>query len=149
MHAPSATSRASAQAHLLSILPKGVPPAAAVVIEEAALKAFTSHGPSAFEMSRTAAIVHECGPTIVGTAEGMTIGSVRIFSRSTPFGDAWGGWCAEKHKTEWTSGPDSSVEEDLSRARIIVAGLAGEAICGKDRPGSSIDELVVSQLLAG
>jgi hypothetical protein len=134
---------------LLSILPKGVPSGLITAIETAMHKTFISHGPSAFEMSRDAAVVHEVGHSIVAAAEGTIMKSVRVFSRSTPAGTAWGGWCRPipEHDKEWTTGPDSSAESDLSRARIIVAGLAGEAITGKDKPGSSIDELATSQLL--
>ena len=64
-----------------------------------------------------------------------------------PFEKAWGGWCRADGQ-EWTTGPDSSAEADLSRARIVVAGLAGEAVTGKDKPGSSLDELVLSQVIA-
>jgi hypothetical protein len=134
-------------ATLLSILPKGIPPALVAAIEVATHRAFTSHGLSAFEMSRDAAVAHEAGHTIVATAEGMVMQSVRIFLRSTPAGTAWGGWCEEASGKEWTTGPDSSVASDLSRARIIVAGLAGEAITGLDKPGSSLDELALSQLI--
>jgi hypothetical protein len=146
------TSGAATQAgdadQLLSILPKGVPPELITVIEGHTHKTLNSHGLSAFEMSRDAAIAHEMGHAIIMTAEGLIVQSVRIFSRSTPFGNAWGGWCAEEDSKEWTTGPDSSVESDLSRARIIIAGLAGEAITGLDKPGSSLDELAFSQLVS-
>src|SRR5262249_6981809 len=132
---------------LLSIL-KGWPPEIITAVRDAAHKTFISHGWSAFEMSRAAAIAHEVGHTIVATAEGRIIQSVRIFSRSTPFGTAWGGWCDDADDKDWTTGPDSSVESDLSRARIVLAGLAGEVITGKDKPGSSLDELMVSQVVA-
>jgi hypothetical protein len=133
---------------LLSILPKGVPPAVITAIENATHKALNSHGLSAFEMSREAAIAHEVGHTIVATAEGQVIQSVCIFFRSMPlFENVWGGWCEDDGK-EWTTGPDSSVESDLSRARIIVAGLAGEAVTGRDKPGSSLDELALSQVIS-
>ena len=47
----------------------------------------------------------------------------------------------------WTTGPDSSVEDDLRHAQFIIAGLAGEAITGLDKPGSSLDELALSQFV--
>ena len=47
----------------------------------------------------------------------------------------------------WTTGPDTPADDDLRRARIIIAGLAGEAGCREDLPGSSLDELVLSQVL--
>jgi hypothetical protein len=134
---------------LLSILPKGVPPELITAISNAAHKTVNSRGLSAFEMTRDAAVMHEVGHAIVAAAEGQTMQSVRIFSRSTPIGTAWGGWCRPipEHDKEWTTGPDSSAESDLSRARITIAGLAGEAITGKDKPGSSLDELATSQLI--
>ena len=58
---------------LLSILPKGTPPELIAAIEDATRKAFNSHGLSAFEMSRDAALAHEVGHTIVATAEGLVI----------------------------------------------------------------------------
>jgi hypothetical protein len=135
-------------ATLASILPKGTPPELIDAIEDATRKTLNQHGLSAFEMSREAAIAHEAGHTIVATHEGLNIESVRIFFRSAPlFGKVWGGWCAEEVGKEWTTGPDSSAESDLSRARIIIAGLAGEAIVGLDKPGSSLDELALSQVV--
>jgi hypothetical protein len=143
----SGNTSARTGAQLLSNLPKGVPPGIITAIEDAAHRAFNSHGLSAFEMSREAAIAHECGHTIVMTAEGAVVQSVSIFSRSVPlFKDAWGGWCQDDGQ-EWTTGPDSSAESDLSRARIIVAGLAGEAFIRRDKPGSSLDELALSQAI--
>jgi len=124
-----------------------LPPVLITAIENYAHKTFKSHGLPAFVASREAAIAHEIGHAIVATAEGMIIQSVRVFSRSTPFGNAWGGWCADADNQSWTTGPDSSVACDLSRARIIIAGLAGEAMTGLDKPGSSVDELAVSQLI--
>jgi hypothetical protein len=138
---------ASSANPLLSILPKGIPPAVIGAIERETHKILTSHGIAAFLMSRDAAIVHEVGHTIVAAAEGQIMQSVRIFSRSTPVGTAWGGWC-DCDDEDWTSGPDSSVESDLSRARIIIGGLVGEAITGMAKPGSSLDEQVMSQVLA-
>ena len=76
-----------------------------------------------------------------------TVTRVTIFSRATPFfGLCWGGLCSEAGGA-WASGPDSHAEDDLRRARFIIAGLAGEALTGLDKPGSSLDELALSQFL--
>src|SRR5262249_13215818 len=126
---------------------KGTPPELIAAIEDAARDALARHGVSAFEMLREAAIAHEVGHAIVMTHEGLTVQSVRIFFRPMPlFGNVWGGWCAEDDY-KWTTDLNTSAESDLSRARIIIAGLAGEAICRLDRPGSSLDELRLSQLV--
>lgn len=131
-----------------SSLPRGTPPQLIAAIKDATRETLDQHGLPAFEMSRDAALSHEVGHTIVATHEGLIIESVRIFSRSVPlFGKIWGGWCAEPDGTQWTTGPDTSAESDLSRARFIIAGLAGEAITGLDKPGSSLDELALSQLV--
>jgi len=138
----------SAVPHEFALLKGSPPPGLIAAFEDASRNTLARHGMSAFEMTREAAIAHESGHVIVGAHEGTTFQSVRIFFRSMPpFGKVWGGWCAEENSKEWTSGPDTSAESDLSRARVIIAGLAGEAITGLDKPGSSLDELALSQLL--
>jgi hypothetical protein len=131
---------------LLAVLPKGTPPALVAAIAKAARNALDQHGPSAFAASREAAIAHEVGHAIVGAHEGFTIRQLTISSRSVPgFGSLWGGRCIEGGT--WTTGPDSTADDDLRRARFTIAGLAGEAITGQDKPASSLDELAVSQLV--
>jgi hypothetical protein len=148
MHSSAAQRKSQSPTNqLLSNLPKGVPPGLITAIEDATHETFDSHGLAAFEMSRDAALAHETGHTVVATAEGLTVQSVCIFARPTLFGTAWGGWCHEEGDGEWTTGPDSSADSDLSRARIIIAGLAGETVASLDRPGSSLDELALSQLI--
>lgn len=130
-----------------SILPKGTPPELIAVIKDATRGTLERHGASAFLAPIEAAVTHEVGHAIVGTHEGFTIRRITICSRSVPiFGELWGGRCMETGGT-WTSGPDSSADEDLRHARFIIAGLAGEAMAGVDRPGSSIDELGLSQFI--
>ena len=127
-------------------LPQGSPPALVAAIEDATRHTFDRHGPAAFMMPREAAVVHETGHAIVAAHEGLTVRSVSVYSRSVPnVGVVWGGWC--NGGGPWTSGPDSSAADDLRRARIIVAGLAGEAVTRRDLPGSSLDELALSQMI--
>jgi hypothetical protein len=131
---------------LEGILPQGTPPKLFGCIENTVRDAFNQHGISAFAMPRDAAMAHEAGHAIVGTHEGVLYRSVSIESRSVPgFGMAWGGWC--NADVGWTSGPDTTAQSDLSRARIIIAGLAAEALTGKDNPGSSIDERALTTAL--
>jgi hypothetical protein len=113
-----------------------------VAVENAIRGVLGQHGPSAFAAPQEAAVAHEAGHAVVATHEGLVIESLSVFSRQ----EIWTGWCACDGPA-WTTGPDTSAANDLSAARVIVAGLAGEAICGLDRPGSSLDELALSQLV--
>jgi hypothetical protein len=135
-----------AQAAFLPTFPRGTPPELADAIENGARNAFEQHGASAFISTRYAAITHEVGHAIVGTHEEIKIREIAIYSQSMPLlGETWGGHCYEAGS--WTSGPDTTADHDLRRARFTIAGLAGEAITGMDKPGSSLDELALSQLI--
>jgi hypothetical protein len=125
---------------------RSTPPVLIAIIADAAQDVLSHHGASAFEASRHAAIAHEAGHAVVATHEGFTIRQVMIFSRLTNLGTLWGGRCLEAGGA-WTSGPDSTADEDLRRARVVIAGLAGEAVVGLDKPGSSLDELALSQVI--
>jgi hypothetical protein len=141
LHTPRA-----ADAQEFPNLPQGTPPELVRAIKCAVYDALDHHGLAAFMMPREAALAHEAGHAIVATHEGVTIRRVTIFSRSMSGVACWGGQCMDAGGT-WTTGPDSSADDDLRRARMIIAGLAGEALTGLDRPGSSIDELALSQLV--
>src|SRR5437868_1563567 len=128
-------------------LPQGAPPELIAAINDAARDRLARHGGAAFAASREAAAAHEAGHAIVGTHEGIAIRRIKIDSRSDPmFGTRWGGHCFEVG-WGWTAGPDTSADDDFKRARFIIAGLAGEVVCGLDKPGSSIDEEAMSQML--
>jgi hypothetical protein len=131
----------------LSLTHANFPPGAITGLENSIRKAFEQHGLEAFAAPKEAAVAHEVGHAIVGTHEGLTIRQVKISSRSTPgLGLVWCGRCLEVGG-EWTSGPDSSAEDDLHRARYIIAGLAAETICKFNKPGSSLNELMFSQVI--
>jgi hypothetical protein len=141
------TTSTAEQAAVLPTLPQGTPPELIAVIEDAAWRAFHEHGAVAFAAPREAAAAHEAGHSVVAAHEGFTIRQVTIFPRSAPgFGQVWGGRCMMAGGT-WSTGPDSSADDDLRRARFIIAGLAGEAVVGLDKPGSSLDELALSQFI--
>jgi hypothetical protein len=109
---------------------------------------FIQHGASAFKSTREVAIAHEVGHAIVGAHEGFEIRRIMITPRSAPNGElVWGGRYQPAGGT-FRSGPDTSPDENLRRARLIIAGLAGEVATRTDVPGSSVDELAMSQLLA-
>lgn len=131
---------------VLPVLPKGTPLQLSAAIAHGTRNALNRHGVSAFIATRNAAAAHEAGHAIVGAHQGFTIREITIYSRSTPLGLMWGGRCKDADGP-WTTGPDSSVDDDLRYARFIIAGLAGEAMTRLDKPGSSIDELGLSQLI--
>lgn len=123
------------------------PPELKAIVESAVRGALAQHGPSAFAQPQEAAIAHEVGHAVVGAYEGLFIENVSVFSRRVPSQvDTWGGWVSCDGPA-WRTGPDTSAANDLSAARMIIAGLAGEAICRLDKPGSSLDELALSQLV--
>jgi hypothetical protein len=95
---------------------------------------FNKHGPSTFTASREAALAREAGHLIVGAHEGVPFRSATIVSRSVPGGTSWGGWCSADEG--WTSSPDTTAQQDLSRARIVIAGFAAEALSGRPSSGS-------------
>jgi hypothetical protein len=106
-------------------------------------------GLRAFEMPRSSALAHEAGHCIVGAAEGLTIVDVRIFKRDIGYGPVW---CGQTDEVKpWGFDPTTPTATMLARARYIIAGIAAEKIFDPDgvRAGSSIDEVVLSQLICG
>src|SRR5215472_18797758 len=98
------------------VLPQGSPPGLIAAIEDAARDTFNRHGAAAFAAPQEAAVVHEVAHAIVGTHEGFKIRQISICSRAVPnFGLVWSGRCIEAAAT-WTSGPDTSADDDLRRA---------------------------------
>jgi hypothetical protein len=116
-------------------------------IEDTARGILAKHGIAAFEMTKKAAAFHEAGHAIVGTHEGMRIKSVSIESRSMPgvAGMQWTGFCL--NADGWTSGPHTTAQADLSRARYVLAGYVAEAATNTDMPGSSIEERGLATML--
>jgi hypothetical protein len=131
-----------------ALLPHGAPPELITAINDAARNAFARHGAVAFEAPPEAASAHEASHAIVATHEGFTVRRIAIYPQSAPIlGTVWSGRCFEVGGA-WTTDHDSTAEDDLRRARVVIAGLAGEALAGLDKPGSSLDELALSQLIA-
>lgn len=128
--------------------PFNPPPLLIKTYQGAIRDALRKHGAAAFAAPREAAIAHEAGHAIVGAHEGFDIRSISIVLRSALRGcEAWEGRCDEGLKL-WTTGPDTTAEDDLRRARFIIAGLVGEVVTRTDKPGSSLDELALSQFVA-
>jgi hypothetical protein len=59
-------------------------------------------------------------------------------------------WAGRTFEPEgWRCTSDTTAAQDLQRARIVIAGMAAEMLCKWHRPASSLDELALSQYLAG
>jgi hypothetical protein len=119
-------------------------------IENATRRTLNEHGPSAFIATREAAIFHEVGHAIIGVHEGLAIRHISIYSRAVPnCGLMWGGGCSVAGPATCRTGPDTTADDDLHRARFLIGGLAAEAAMQMDTPGSSLDDLVMSQVFGG
>jgi hypothetical protein len=125
-----------------------VPPESNVALQqcisEAAKRILANEGLDAFAMPKSAALAHETGHAIVGAHEGLTILKVKVFERGT------GIWCGAVDETSsWSINDATPTETALARARYLIGGIAGEAVLDPDnfRKGSSLDEIVLSQVL--
>ena len=106
-----------------------------------------TEGLRAFEMPRSAALAHETGHAVVGTAVGLEIVSVEVFKRDTPFGPAW---CGETNEAgPWHFSDTTPVEVILNRICFILGGIVGEVVLDPTecRSGSSLNEVVVGQMI--
>lgn len=108
------------------------------------------HGPSAFEMPKRAAAVHEAGHVVINTVLGIETTNVFIEARAIEGKLVWGGYSVAPD-LEFSDTPDrpASFETLLNRSRCAFAGLTAEGLfAGEDRrEGSSIDEIYASQLV--
>jgi hypothetical protein len=109
------------------------------------------HGPRAFEMPKRAAAIHEAGHAVVMSILGVRVTSVMIEPMARGGKLYWGG-NTEAPELAFADTPTSPIgfATLLSRSRIVYAGLAAEGLfAGNDRrEGSSLDEIVLSQMLA-
>jgi hypothetical protein len=109
------------------------------------------HGLRAFEMPKRAAVIHEAGHVVVMSILGVRVTSVTIDPRANGGKLFWGG-NTEAPALAFADTPAAPIGFDtlLARSRIVYAGLAAELLFAGDdwREGSSLDEIVMSQLLA-
>jgi hypothetical protein len=128
-------------------LPPGLFEDVTEVIAKEAHRLLGTEGINAFDMPRSAAVAHETGHAIVGTAVGLTIVNVEIFQRTTSFGKNWCG--RNDEASSWSFGDATPTTTVLARAKYLVAGVAAEQIFDPEnfRHGSSIDEIVICQAI--
>ena len=109
------------------------------------------HGPRAFEMPKRAAAIHEAGHAVVMSILGVRVSDVLIDPVAKGGKLYWGG-NTEAPELAFADTPASPIGFDtlLARSRIVYAGIAAELLFAGDdrREGSSLDEIIMSQLLA-
>lgn len=109
------------------------------------------HGLRAFEMPKRAAAIHEAGHTVANAALGVRTTNVLIDPMVRGGKLFWIGF-TDAPELAFLDAPSARMSFDrlLNRSRIVYAGLAAELLFagGDRREGSSIDELMMSQILA-
>jgi hypothetical protein len=109
------------------------------------------HGPRAFEMPKRAAAIHEAGHVVINSALGVRTTSVSI-DHLTKNGKLFWIGITNAPGLAFVDTPATPVsfDEILARSRITYAGLGAEILfAGEDRrEGSSLDEILMSQILA-
>jgi hypothetical protein len=109
------------------------------------------HGPLAFEMPKRAAAIHEAGHVVINSVLGIRTTKVLIDSITRGGKLFWIGY-TDAPNLAFVDSPTSPVSFDhiLRRSRATYAGLAAELVFAGDdrREGSSLDEIIMSQLLA-
>jgi hypothetical protein len=111
------------------------------MIVEQTNKILDSHGVHAFASTQAASAIHEAGHVVVGVAFGKRLKRVRICERMS---GVWMG-LTEYHGRPRLDAPATILKE----ARFVYAGIAAEMLFDRDfRRGSSLDEFIMSQVLA-
>lgn len=109
------------------------------------------HGLHAFEMPKRAAAIHEAGHVVINSVLGVWTTNVLIDPITRAGKLFWIGM-TDAPKLAFVDTPANRVgfDEILSRSRITYAGIAAELLfAGEDRrAGSSLDEIIMSQILA-
>lgn len=110
------------------------------------------HGPRAFEMPKRAAAIHEAGHVVINAILGIRNTLSLIDQKRGGDGQPlWFGFTdvAGDMLVDTPECP-ASFDDTLARARATYAGIAAEDVLAGDdrREASSLDEVVMSQLLA-
>jgi hypothetical protein len=124
--------------------------AAMALLEHRVKEILAAEGASAFAMPADAAAAHEGGHAVVMRHEGLAVRRVEIFKApitgpaTSVFGTAWAGNTSGK---KWAVDDTTNFADDLRRARVVIGGLAAEAVWGVARSGSSLDEIITAQAI--
>jgi hypothetical protein len=125
----------------ITIVAEGIGIQVREILQEQITRIFREHGPRAFECPKPATAIHEAGHVVVDTVLGKHVKRVSIGLRS----GVWLG-CTECSDGKFAV-HSSQVAEQTKLARHFYAGLAAESFFPEySREGSSLDELILSQL---
>jgi hypothetical protein len=121
-------------------------------IEREAVRLVGEQGLHAFEMPRSSAVAHETGHAIVAVHDGVALSYVEITRRVIEGCAAWGGFTqwAQPYPPQLMLVHPAPLRNILLRICSLIAGVVGQKVIDPAgcRDGSSIDEVVVSQVLA-
>jgi hypothetical protein len=117
--------------------------------------AFTSGGVDAFVSTKLEAAAHEAGHAVIDAALGDEVRSVSVFRlpnherRARALGSAGEVWAGVTSATKTREcGPHTDPREDLKIVWRVIGGWVGEfSYSGRVRVGSSLNEIVVAQMV--
>jgi hypothetical protein len=118
---------------------------------EIAASLIRNHGMSAFEMPKRAAAIHEAGHVVINSAVGVRTTSVLIDHLHRNSELFWIGYTnAPDLAFVDTPAAPAGYDKLLMKSRTTCAGIAAEMLfAGPDRrEGSSLDEVIMSQIFA-
>lgn len=120
-------------------------PGIAVELQEAcvkeAMRVLEEHGSAAFDLPKETAAIHEAGHIVIGRLIGKRLKGAKIRQHKS------GNWIGVTNSHPEPHSLDTP-DKILREARSIYAGIAAEMLFDPDpRRGSSIDEVVMSQLI--
>ncbi|SRR6266404_5937212 len=129
----------------ITVEAEGIGPQIRGALEQEMTRIFRLFGPSAFENTKEAAAVHEAGHVVIYFLLGFRVKVAQI--AVSPSG-GWIGYTAT-HEREYLARGAPNVAAALKVARSLYAGYASERLFDPDfREGSSIDEILMSQITA-
>jgi hypothetical protein len=118
------------------------------VISKQAMTLLAEQGPRALEMPRSAAIGHEAGHVVTAAHDGIKVDRVCVFAKDFAGQPVWGGWTYSRYP-KMVFDENTPTADVLRRISCLIAGVVGEGILDPTgyRDGSSLDEVIVAQLL--
>ena len=133
----------------LHMLPPSLRCAALEFISNQSVKILEAEGIAGLEIPREEAAAHEAGHAVVAQHEGYAIERIIVAEKFWSVAGrpvtVWTGFTYLGGPRTLVVGPRTDPGNDLSYARVLIAGLVGEEIAGLARDASSIDELIMSQ----